>query len=60
MSETQQTIKQVDAAKRYGVTDRTIRRWEREKLIQGKRVCGVKLYPVKALDELCGVSEEQR
>jgi hypothetical protein len=46
---------QVDAAKFCGVTDRTFRRWEEKKIIAGKRVGGVKLYPVKTLRELIGM-----
>lgn len=54
MSE-QMTITQADASRRYGVSDRTIRRWDRAKLIEGKRVRGVKLYPLKKMDELAGL-----
>jgi len=55
MKDEQQTIKQTDAAKRYGLSDRTIRRWEKAGLVQGKRVRGVKLYPLAKIDELAGL-----
>lgn len=58
MSEEQErlTIKQIDAAKAVGVTDRTIRNWEKRGLITGKRQQGVKLYPYAKLKELAGVA----
>jgi DNA-binding transcriptional MerR regulator len=49
------TITQVNAAERYGVSDRTIRRWEKAGWISGTRVRGVKLYPVKKLEKLVGL-----
>lgn len=52
----QKTITQVDAAARYGVSDRTIRNWEKRGQIKGKRVGGLKLYPVAQLDRLTGAN----
>lgn len=51
----QQAISQTDAAKRYGLSERTIRRWEKARLVKGKRVLGVKLYPLKEIDALAGL-----
>lgn len=51
----QRTITQVRAAERYGVSDRTLRRWEKANLISGKRVRGLKLYPIDKLEELVGL-----
>lgn len=55
MTQQQQTIKQVEAAQRYGVTDRTIRNWEKRGRIVGKKIGGVKLYPVEKLEQLVGL-----
>ena len=44
--------------KEGGVSDRTIRRWERAKLIEGKRIRGVKLYPLAKLEELAGLRKQ--
>jgi len=51
----QVTITQTNAAKRYGVTDRTLRNWEKEKRIKGTRVGGLKLYSIAELDKLVGL-----
>lgn len=53
--EQQRTIKQVDAAKRYGVTARTLRNWERKGLISGTKVEATRLYRVEQLNKLTGV-----
>jgi DNA-binding transcriptional MerR regulator len=49
-------LPQMQAARAIGVTDRTLRRWEREGLIAGRRVRrgGVKLYAVEQLRALAG------
>lgn len=52
----QATITQVDAAKRYGVSDRTIRQWEADGLIKGTKIRNLKLYSVSKLDELTGAN----
>jgi excisionase family DNA binding protein len=51
------TINQIEASKRFGVSDRTIRRWERAGLIRGTRVRGrgVKLYAVDQLEQVAGL-----
>lgn len=54
----QVAIKQVEAAKRYGVSPRTISRLEKAKRIAGQRVGGQKMYPVKRLNEIFGVQEK--
>lgn len=51
----QETISQARAAERYGVSDRTIRRWERAGLIHGTRVRGLKLYVVRQIQQLVGL-----
>lgn len=49
------TLNQTDAAKAIGVTDRTLRNWERAKLITGRRAAkGVRLYAVEDLKKLAG------
>lgn len=61
MSETKQIIlalPQTKAAKAMGVTDRTLRNWEKAGLIVGTYCGGVKLYPVSRLKELAGIREE--
>jgi hypothetical protein len=45
-------LTQVRAAKFFSVTDRTIRRWEKLGMLQGRRVRGVKLYSIQELREL--------
>jgi hypothetical protein len=50
------TLKQVDAAKRHGVSVRTIHRMEQRGKLHGKRVYGLKHYAVEELDRLFGVS----
>lgn len=59
MKPTQETINQIDASKRFGVSDRTLRRWERKGLIRGKRIGGIKLYPIHKLREIAGVLEAE-
>jgi DNA-binding transcriptional MerR regulator len=54
----QAAITQVEAARRYGVTDRTIRNWEKRGHIAGKRVDGLKFYPVAQLDRLTGADKQ--
>lgn len=44
------TVKQVDAAEMAGVSERTIRRWDRQGLVCGKTVRGVRLYEVAAIN----------
>lgn len=51
-------LPQAKAAKAVGVTDRTLRNWERDGRIVGKRCGGVKLYPMEQLKELAGIGEE--
>ncbi|HYE19230.1 MAG TPA: MerR family DNA-binding transcriptional regulator [Tepidisphaeraceae bacterium] len=47
------SVNQVEAARRVGVTDRTLRRWEKRGLIRSRRVNnGVRLYPVDRLEAL--------
>jgi len=48
------SVKQVEAAKLIGVTDQTIRNWERQGKIKGTRVGGAKLYPFADLKRLVG------
>lgn len=48
-------VTQIQAAKSLGVTDRTIRNWEKQGRLIGRRVGGVKLYPWTRLCELAGV-----
>lgn len=48
----QVAITQLKASLRYGVSDRTIRRWERQGLVAGTRTGGHKLYSVSDLDRL--------
>ncbi len=48
------SVNQADAARMVGVTARTIRNWEKDKLIVGTKVKGVRLYPVVKLRELAG------
>jgi DNA-binding transcriptional MerR regulator len=50
----QETIKQIDAARKFGVSDRTLRRWEKRGLIKGTRVIGLKFYPLSDLRKLTG------
>jgi DNA-binding transcriptional MerR regulator len=51
------TVSQADAARLVSVTDRTIREWERKKLIKGERVNGgKKMYPLAKLKKLAGVA----
>lgn len=50
----QVTIKQVDAARRYGVSDRTLRRWEKKGLLTGTRVQGTRFYQVAQIERLVG------
>lgn len=48
-------LPQTQAARAIGVTDRTLRNWERRGLIAGRRAAGgVKLYPVSELRRLAG------
>lgn len=47
------TATQVEAARLFGVTDRTIRRWEKKGLIHGRRINGgAKHYPYAKLKAL--------
>jgi hypothetical protein len=55
METIRELIHQSEAAKRCGVSDRTVRRWERDGLIEGKRVRGLKMYPLKQLEDLAGL-----
>lgn len=49
------SMNQVEAARALGISDRTLRRWEKRKLIVGRRVGGgVRLYPIDRLRELAG------
>lgn len=56
-------LPQLGVAKHYGVSDRTIRNWEKRKLLTGVRVGGVKLYPKADVERLarkgvpCGNAE---
>lgn len=48
-------MNQTKSAAAVGVTDRTIRNWEKRGLISGRRVGGgVKLYPIEDLRKLVG------
>lgn len=47
-------VSQTEAARLIGVTDRTIRNWTKAGLLTGKRVRGVRLYPVEQLKQLVG------
>lgn len=58
MSDRQVTITQMGASRRFGVSDRTIRRWERAKLITAKRVGNLKLYDLAKIESLVGVRDE--
>lgn len=49
-------VTQTRAAKLLGITERTLRNWERCGLIAGKRVQGTKLYSYADLKKLAGVS----
>jgi excisionase family DNA binding protein len=51
----QLTITQARAAKRFGVSTRTIRRWEERGLIKGTKVGGLKLYPFARIAWLVGL-----
>jgi hypothetical protein len=48
-------VPQVEAARLLGVTDRTIRNWDRAGVLVGRKVRGVKLYPVAELKKVAGV-----
>ena len=56
-------LPQVKAAAHFGVTDRTLRNWEKRKWLTGTRVGGVKLYARADLERLarkgvpCGNAE---
>lgn len=55
------SLSQEKAARAVGVTSRTLRNWEKEGLIAGRRVRpgGVKLYPLDKLRELVGAGEQE-
>lgn len=48
----QVVVSQVVAARRSGVTARTLYNWEKRGLISGNRAGGFKFYSVRQLDEL--------
>lgn len=52
---------QLQAAQAIGVSTRTIRRWEDEGLVTGRRLKkgGVKLYPADQLRKLAGLDQPQ-
>ncbi len=50
------SVTQVQAAQILGVTDQTIRNWERRGKLKGLRRGGVKLYPYQQIKELAGVA----
>lgn len=39
----------------FGLSTRTIRRWDKRGVLRGKRVEGVKLYPVDQVSKLMGL-----
>lgn len=45
-------VKQEEAARMMGVTSRTFRNWEKKNLVAGKKIGGVKLYPVEELKRM--------
>jgi excisionase family DNA binding protein len=48
-----EAMTQVQAARALGVTDRTLRRWDRKGLIHSERPAGgVRLYPIDAVQKL--------
>ena len=50
-------VSQADAARLLGISDWTIREWEKRGLVAGKRVNnGKRLYPLARLKELAGVA----
>lgn len=49
-------VPQVKAARMLGVTDRTIRNWDKAGIIKGTKVDGVKLYQVAELKKLVGAA----
>jgi len=58
MPSAQISLPQHRAARSIGVTDRTLRNWDRRGLIRGKRCGGVKLYPVEDLKKLVTAGKE--
>ena len=52
------TVTQVEAARLAGVSVPTLWRWEKKKLIAGKRIGGVRLYAVADIKALVLVKPE--
>lgn len=53
MQLTRLAYRQIEAARLLGVSDRTLRRWTKEKLIDGKSVAGgVVLYPHREIERM--------
>lgn len=60
MGENTISLPQSKAAKALGITDRTLRNWEKAGLIEGHRPRpgGVKLYAIDKLRALVGIRKE--